>query len=122
MNKAIFIGRLGGEPKFVGENQSVVNFSIATDDGYKDKNTGEYVNQAEWHQVVAFNKLAESVKKVGLSKGDMVYVSGKIKQNKWKDKLGMKHTGSQIHADEIKKVSEKTIHTASNNQGSSNEN
>lgn len=73
LNKAILKGRLGGDPEV---KNSVVNFSIATDDGYKDKD-GNKVENTNWHRCTAFGKTGEIIAK-WFKKGDEILVIGRI--------------------------------------------
>ena len=80
INKVILIGNLGDDVKmhyFEGGN-SIGRFPIATSESYTNKQTGEKVINTDWHNIVVRNKLAEICEKY-LSKGDKVYVEGKLK-------------------------------------------
>lgn len=96
MNKAILIGRLGKDPetKYTHDGSAVTNFSLATDERYKDKN-GEKVQKTEWHNITAFGKLAEICTE-WLRKGSQVMVEGKIQRQEWEDKEGQKHNKTII--------------------------
>ena len=96
MNKAILIGRLGRDPeiKFIQDGTAVTNFSLATDEKYKDKN-GEKVQKTEWHNITAFGKLAEICGE-WLKKGSQVMVEGKIQRQEWEDKDSQKHNKTNI--------------------------
>jgi len=61
VNKAIIIGRLGRDPelKYTPDGTAIANFSVATSEEWKDKNTGEKKERTEWHRIVAYRKLAE---------------------------------------------------------------
>jgi len=89
LNKVILIGRLGIDPevKHLEEGKAVANFSLATSESYKDKNTGERVETTDWHNIVLWNKLAEISEKY-LKKGSQVYIEGSLKTRKWKDRDG----------------------------------
>lgn len=89
LNKVILIGRLGIDPevKHLEEGKSVANFSLATSESYKDKNTGERIESTDWHNIVLWNKLAEISEKY-LKKGSQVYIEGSLKTRKWKDRDG----------------------------------
>ena len=77
VNKAILVGRLGKDVEYrTLDNGGVANFTIATSETYKDK-SGEKKESTQWHNIVAWGKLAELASKY-LSKGDAVYVEGKI--------------------------------------------
>ena len=80
LNKVMLIGRLGKDPetRYMPNGDAVCNFSIATGESWKDKNTGEKKESTEWHNIVAFGKLAE-IAKTYLHKGSLVFVEGRIK-------------------------------------------
>ena len=75
VNKAIIVGNLGEDPKtsVLPQGGAVTNFSVATSESWKDKNTGQMQERTEWHRVVMFNRLAEVAGEY-LSKGSKVYV------------------------------------------------
>lgn len=107
INKAILIGHLGDVVKmryFEGGN-SIGRFSIATNESYTNKQTGEKVISTEWHNVVVRNKLAEICEKY-LSKGDKVYCEGKIKTRQW-EQDGIKRYTTEIHVIEMTFLSTK---------------
>lgn len=98
LNKAMLIGHLGDKVKmhyFEGGN-SLGRFPIATNESYTNKQTGEKITTTEWHNVVVRNKLAEICEKY-LSKGDRVFVEGRIKTRQW-EQDGIKRYSTEIHA------------------------
>ena len=96
VNKAIILGRLGKDPE-VREAGSgkVANFSVATSEKWKDKD-GVYQERTEWHNIVAWNKLADLAEKY-LVKGKEIYIEGKIKTDSY-EKDGEKRYSTKIHA------------------------
>lgn len=100
LNKVVLIGRLGKDPelKYTQSGNPVANFTIATNESYKDKD-GKKVENTDWHKVVAWNKLAEICGQY-LKKGSLVCVEGKIKTRSY-DKDGAKHYITEIVADEM---------------------
>ncbi len=102
LNKVILIGHLGDEVKmhyFEGGN-CIGRFSIATNETYVNKTTGEKVTSTEWHNIVVRNKAAELCEKY-LSKGDKIYIEGKIRTRHWQTEDGnTKHT-TEIQATEF---------------------
>ena len=86
VNKVILIGNMGRDPevKYASSGAAIVNVSIATTDGWKDKQTGEQQERTEWHRVVFFNRLAEIVSEY-LKKGSSVYIEGRLQTRKWQD-------------------------------------
>jgi single-strand DNA-binding protein len=98
LNKVTLIGNVGNieikEYEKGGEKKPLVQVSLATSDGYKDKN-GEWQNNTEWHKCVfAIPSLAERAKSIG--KGDSIMVEGSIKTNKWTDKEGNEQSYKEI--------------------------
>jgi single-strand DNA-binding protein len=102
VNKVILIGRLGKDPeiKYTPSGAPVAKFSLATDEVFKDK-SGETQKRTEWHNVVAWNKLAEICGEY-LTKGKQVYIEGRIQSRQWEDPSGNKRTAYEIVAREMK--------------------
>ncbi len=102
MNKVIIIGRVGQEPKvsYTTSGQAVANFSVATDEGYRDKQTGQKVERTEWHRCVAWRHQAEFVGNY-VGKGRLVMVEGKLQTRKWQDQNGQDRYSTEIVADNI---------------------
>ena len=98
INKVILIGHLGDEVKmhyFEGGN-AIGRFPVATNETYTNRQTGEKVTTTEWHNIVVRNKLAEICEKY-LSKGDKVYLEGRIKTRQWEGEDGSKRYTTEIH-------------------------
>ena len=97
LNSCSFIGRLGKdvELKFMPSGDAVANFSIACNDDYKNKETGEEVNNTDWINIVVFGKLAEICGQY-LHKGSKIYISGKMKTRKWQDKEGNNRYSTEV--------------------------
>ncbi len=108
VNKAIIIGRLGKAPETrqLDGGNTVVNFTVATSEKYKDR-TGQQQEVTEWHQVVAWGKLAEVCGKY-LHKGSLVYVEGKMTRREWEDKEGNKRYSHEIVAHTMQMLGGKT--------------
>jgi single-strand DNA-binding protein len=89
INKVILIGNLGQDPdtRYTPNGNAVVNLSIATDESYKDRQTGQMVPKTEWHKIVMFGKVAEVAGQY-LRKGSKIYVEGKLQTRKWQNKDG----------------------------------
>ena len=102
VNKAIIVGNLGGDPetKYMPSGSAVTNFTVATNESWKDKQTGEKKERAEWHKIAMFGRLAEIAAEY-LTKGSMVYVEGKLRTRKWQDKEGNDKYTTEIIADEM---------------------
>ncbi|MEN8185701.1 MAG: single-stranded DNA-binding protein [Bacteroidota bacterium] len=101
LNKAMLIGHLGDDVKmhYFDEGNCLGRFPVATNETYTNKQTGERITTTEWHNVVVRNKLAELCDKY-LSKGDRVYVEGRIKTRQW-EQDGIKRYSTEIHASEM---------------------
>ena len=102
INKAIIVGTLGQDPdvKYTASGSAVVNVSVATNESWKDKQTGEQVEKTEWHRIVMFNKLAEIAAQY-LKKGSQVYFEGKIQTRKWQDQSGNDRYSTEIVANDM---------------------
>ena len=102
INKVILIGRLGKDPelKYTPSGTPVAKFSLATDSSFKDA-SGEKQQRTEWHNIVAWNKLAEICGQY-LTKGKQVYIEGRIQSHQWDDKqTGAKRTAYEIIASQM---------------------
>ncbi len=102
INKAIIIGNLGADPE-VRSTQSgitVTTINVATSESWRDKNTGENVEQTEWHRVVMWAKLGEIAGEY-LRKGSQVYIEGRIQTRKWQDQSGQDRYTTEIKASEM---------------------
>ena len=100
LNKVMLIGHLGDEVKmhhFEGGG-CIGRFPLATNESYTNKSTGEKISSTEWHNIVVRNKAAELCQKY-LSKGDKVYIEGKIKSRKWTDDTGKERYMTEINTD-----------------------
>ena len=109
VNKVILLGHLGKDPdiRHLEGGVTVASFSIATSENFRDKNSGEKREQTEWHNIVMWRNLAESVEKSELKKGDRVYLEGKIRTRQWQDKEGNKRSSVEIVADTFTIVTRK---------------
>lgn len=89
VNKVILIGNLGQDPetRYTPNGNAVVNLNLATDESYKDRQSGQLVPKTEWHRVVMFGKIAEVAGQY-LRKGSKVYIEGKLQTRKWQNKEG----------------------------------
>ncbi len=99
MNKVILVGRLGQNPeqRATPSGTAVTNFSMATNETYKNQN-GEYTENTEWHRCVAFGKTAEYIGNF-FTKGRLVYVDGRIRTRKWTDANNITRYSTEIMVD-----------------------
>lgn len=102
LNRVLLIGNLGKEPEIrhLEGGYSKATFPLATSENYKNKD-GVKQEQTEWHTIVAWRALAESIEKLALKKGTMLYVEGKIRNRTYDDKDGNKKSYTEINADTI---------------------
>ena len=102
INKAIIVGTLGRDPevKYTAGGSAVANISVATNESWKDKNTGENVERTEWHRIVLFGKLAEIAGQY-LKKGSQAYFEGKIQTRKWQGQDGQDRYTTEIVANDM---------------------
>ena len=102
VNKAMIIGTLGQDPdvKYTASGSPVVNVSVATNESWKDKQTGETQERTEWHRIVVFGKLAEICAQY-LKKGSQVYFEGRIQTRKWQDQTGNDRYSTEIVANDM---------------------
>ena len=102
INKVIIVGNVGGDPetRYMPSGSAVTNLTIATNESWKDKATGEQKERTEWHRVAMFNRLAEIAAEY-LRKGSQVYIEGKLRTRKWQDKGGQDRYTTEIIADEM---------------------
>lgn len=102
INKVILIGNLGQDPetRMTGQGSAVTNLNLATDESYKDKQTGQVVPKTEWHRIVLFNRLAEIAKDY-LRKGSKVYIEGRLQTRKWQDQQGQDRYTTEIVGNEL---------------------
>jgi single-strand DNA-binding protein len=97
VNKVILLGNVGKDPevKFLPSGQPVANFSIATSERFKDK-SGEFQERTEWHNLVAYARLAEIVRDY-VKKGSKLYAEGRLTTRSWDDK----ESGKKVYRTEI---------------------
>ncbi|MEQ9561541.1 MAG: single-stranded DNA-binding protein [Woeseiaceae bacterium] len=102
INKVIIVGNLGNDPetRYMPSGSAVTNLSVATNESWKDKQTGEQKDRTEWHKVAMFGRLAEIAAEY-LRKGSQVYIEGKLRTRKWQDKDGQDRYTTEIVADEM---------------------
>ena len=102
INKVIIVGNLGQDPetRYMPSGAAVTNFTVATNESWKDKQTGEQKDRTEWHRVAMFNRLAEIAAEY-LRKGSQVYIEGKLRTRKWQGQDGQDRYTTEIIADEM---------------------
>lgn len=103
LNKVMVIGHLGNnaEMRYVGASgQAVVSFSLATNETWNDRDTGQKRERVDWHRIVYWGKAAEAVVEY-LTKGRQVYVEGKLQTRKWTAKDGSDRYTTEVRADRL---------------------
>ncbi|HQV80372.1 MAG: single-stranded DNA-binding protein [Moraxellaceae bacterium] len=119
VNKVILLGTVGRDPEvrsLGASGSTVTSISLATSEAWKDKNTGQFTEQTEWHKIVFYGRLAE-ISGEYLRKGSKVYIEGSIHTRKWQDKT----TGQDRYSTEIKATVMQLLDSrggGGNNQGS----
>ena len=101
INKVTLIGTLGRDPevRYLPNGNAVANISLATDESYNDKGTGQKVEQTEWHRITVYGKLAEICQQY-LKKGSKSYFEGKLRTREW-EKDGIKRYTTEIIANDM---------------------
>ena len=100
VNKVILIGSVGQDPevRYASNGNAITNISIATNESWKDKQSGELREKTEWHRVVFFGRLAEIVGEY-VRKGSKLYVEGKLQTRKWQDQNGQDRYTTEVVVD-----------------------
>lgn len=108
LNKVILIGHTGDNVKmhYFEGGGCMGRFPLATNETYTNRTTNERISNTEWHNIVVRNKAAEICEKY-LKKGDMVYIEGRLKTNKWTDANGIDRYSTEVHCNEFKFLSPK---------------
>ena len=102
VNKVILIGNLGRDPevRYTPSGAAVCNVTVATSRTWKNKDSGEKMEETEWHRVIFYDRLAEIAGEY-LKKGRSIYVEGRLKTRKWTDKDGVEKYTTEIIAQEM---------------------
>ena len=102
VNKVILIGNLGRDPevRYTPSGGAVCNVTLATTRSWKSKESGEKVEETEWHRIVFYDRLAEIAGEY-LKKGRSIYVEGRLKTRKWTDKDGAEKYTTEVIAQEM---------------------
>ena len=101
VNKVILVGNLGADPELVrlANEKMACNLRVATNEVWKDTD-GQAQRRTQWHRVTVWGSDAENCARY-LGKGQVVYIEGRIKQNAWEDKEGVKHHSADIVANRV---------------------
>jgi single-strand DNA-binding protein len=98
LNKVILIGNLAQDPDIrqTSDGRELANFSLATTEYWKDKNTGEKKDKTEWHRVVVFSQGLVGIVKNYVKKGTKIYIEGQLQTRKWTDNNGIDKYTTEI--------------------------
>ncbi|GBU25362.1 single-stranded DNA-binding protein [Fibrobacteria bacterium R8-3-H12] len=102
LNKVMLMGNLGkdAEVRMTQTNKKRVSFSLATTRRFRNPNTGEMQDDTAWHNIVAWDRLAERIEKLGIKKGTPLYIEGRVSYRQWNDpQTGQKHNVTEILMD-----------------------
>jgi single-strand DNA-binding protein len=112
VNKVVLVGNAGQDPevRHLDSGVTVANFTLATNETYKDK-SGERVTQTEWHRIVLWRGLAEVAEKF-VKKGELLYIEGRLRTRSWDDKDGNKRYTTEVFADSLKMLGRKSDHAS----------
>ncbi len=102
VNKVILVGNCGRDPeiRYLPSGQAVANVSVATSSRRKDKNSGEMIEDTQWHRVTFYDRLAEIAGEY-VKKGRPIYVEGRLKYGKYTDQAGVEKNTVDIVATEL---------------------
>jgi len=102
LNKVMLIGNVGQEPdvKYTAAGVPIARVRLATNERWRNRETGEQTERTEWHTIVAFGRLAEQVREY-VHAGMQIYVEGRIRNNTWTDTNGVRRTRTEIVANRV---------------------
>ena len=109
INKVIIVGRLGQDPevRFMPNGKAAANFTVATSEKWKDKQTGEQKEKTEWHRITMFERLAEIAGEY-IKKGSNVYLEGKLQTRKWQNQQGQDQYTTEILVSKMEMLDSKS--------------
>lgn len=119
VNKVILVGNLGRDPEIrtLESGVKVARFSLATTESYNDRNTGQRVDQTEWHNIVLWRGLADIAEKY-LRKGNQVYIEGKLQTRSYQDKDGITKYSTEIVGQNMNMLGGRPVSTEQSYEGS----
>lgn len=122
VNKVIIVGTLGADPdtSAAPSGSAITKLSIATNESWKDKETGEQKEKTEWHRIAMFGRLAE-ISAEYLRKGSQVYIEGKLATNKWQDKEGNDRWTTEIIANQMQMLGGRPTGNATSSKSNENQ-
>ncbi len=98
INKVILVGNVGQDPEIrsSSDGREIANFSLATSESWKDKNSGEKKEKTEWHKVVVFSQGLVGIVKNYVKKGSKLYLEGSLQTRKWTDAQGVEKYTTEV--------------------------
>ncbi|HAV78897.1 MAG TPA: single-stranded DNA-binding protein [Anaerolineae bacterium] len=119
LNKVQIIGHLGKEPemRYTSSGKPVTTFTVAVSRSWNSAD-GERHSETEWFNVVAWGNLAEICKQY-LTKGQQVYIEGRLQTRRWDDKEGNKHTNTEVVANEMMMLGDRRDHNTTQSSSES---
>jgi len=122
VNKVILIGNVGKDPeiRYMPNGNAVANFTLATSETWKDKNTGESQEKVEWHRLVAFRRLGEVIGEY-VKKGSKLYIEGRLQTRKWTAEDGSDRYSTEIIVDQMQMLDSRAAGNAPAQQDSHNQ-
>jgi single-strand DNA-binding protein len=98
INKVILVGNVGQDPEIrsMSDGREIANFSLATSESWKDKNSGEKREKTEWHRVVIFSQGLTNIVKNYVKKGTKLYIEGSLQTRKWTDSQGVEKYTTEV--------------------------
>lgn len=98
VNRAVILGNLGKDPeiKTLQDGTKLANFSVATSETWRDKNSGEKKEKTEWHRITVWGENLVRVVEQYVRKGDKIYIEGKIETRKWQNQSGQDQYSTEI--------------------------
>jgi len=109
VNRVILVGTLGKDPetKTFPNGGSLTQFSIATNESWTDKNTGERKEQTEWHRIVISNSRLGEIAQQYLRKGSKVNIKGSLRTRQWTDQSGQERYVTEIRGEQMQMLDDK---------------
>ena len=122
INKVIIVGNLGQDPevRFIPNGGAVANFTVATSETWKDKQTGEQKEKTEWHRIVIYQRLAEIAGEY-LKKGSKVYLEGRLQTRKWQNQQGQDQYTTEIIVNDMQMLDSRNSGQAPQQSGGFNQ-
>ena len=116
LNKVMLIGNIGKDPVISASatGRKRVSFSLATSRRYRDNN-GEQKEQTDWHNIVGWGKIADTMESLGVHKGMTLYVEGSLTNRSWTDQNGQKRYSTEVNLDTFQLLQGGNSYNQSNN-------